>query len=946
MAKERAESIFELKGDRPEQGDPLEQGAAASPNNKRRVLSVIQIGRAPGLTDLTEGERQTAIEVAIQEVERAYAEEETVEPPPEHLDLVQSSSSSPEQPLTGDEKAAEVAGNVPDQQFDSRNGLPENQPGPVDSHQIMVEGEEYRVERMRVEPRVVTDEVESGAEQKFTDWTLLSEARRALDLSRRALVDRAKPHLVQHPDWMRRGGKHGGSAGATANVIWYAPELMNLLAERQAAIPARPEGWLFIREIREIVNDAGVGKLGAQLCRRLLDEYLVQRGEAEQVFRLGGERGNHEAVCFPPEAVRYVRDRLAELAKSESAGLASGAEYANWMAVSSIFGQIGADTRRLHQLSCLLAELTAEHPDWHIQKRHVRGQGAIGDYYDPQIVEALKQRLIEQGELIPEGWYTAYSAAQQLQAEGQYGNVWPGRVRAWLEKYAGMHPDAKRATNINISRQTKLSIYSQDAVDYVRLILKPRPELTKEPAQIKQTESKLTPPLDPEWRTLSYLKRTTGIVHLTLRKYIEEYCELNGIDLESQRRKAVDPRSGIVGTYYSLAAWRYAVEQVQLIREGKRARRKQRSQSDTLEEPLPAPREPKVKVGRVPRLRAGRPGRVQVERGPTMEELEKEEILATTEGIERGMREEPSQEEFENFRNLALDDGIRLYLKKVGSFPLLTPAAEIYFARLYRDGDFETAQKAKQKLIESNLRLVISIAKKYLNRGLSLMDLIQEGNIGLIRGVEKFDLDRGFKLSTYATWWIRQAISRAIADQAELIRKPVHMIETITKLGRASREIQQREGREAEHGEIAEEMEITEEKVREILRHAQKPISLEKPIGNDQDSLFRDFQENKNITSPEVDTMYQLTQQKIEKILQTLLPREQRVIRLRYGLDDGHSRTLEEVGKEFNVTRERIRQIEQKALKKLKHPSRRKLLVGLMKFCEDYSDRGQPSGYL
>jgi RNA polymerase primary sigma factor len=292
-----------------------------------------------------------------------------------------------------------------------------------------------------------------------------------------------------------------------------------------------------------------------------------------------------------------------------------------------------------------------------------------------------------------------------------------------------------------------------------------------------------------------------------------------------------------------------------------------------------------------------------------------------------------TKEEIEDADNLRLDDSVKMYLKTIGQIPLLTPEEEIYYAKRYRDGDLTS----KQKLIEANLRLVVSIAKKYLNRGMSFLDLIQEGNIGLIRAVEKFDLDRGFKLSTYATWWIRQAISRALADQAELIRKPVHMVETITKLGRASKEIQQREGREPSNKEIAQEMGINEEKVREILKVAQKPISLEKPIGNDKDSQFQDFQENKNTVSPEIETMYQLMRSKIDKILQTLSAREQRVIRLRYGLDDGHSRTLEEVGREFNVTRERIRQIEMKALKKLKHSSRKKQFVGLIEFCDMYT---------
>jgi RNA polymerase primary sigma factor len=298
-----------------------------------------------------------------------------------------------------------------------------------------------------------------------------------------------------------------------------------------------------------------------------------------------------------------------------------------------------------------------------------------------------------------------------------------------------------------------------------------------------------------------------------------------------------------------------------------------------------------------------------------------------------------TKEEIEDADNLRLDDSVKMYLKTIGQIPLLTPEEEIYYARRYRDGDLTS----KQKLIEANLRLVVSIAKKYLNRGMSFLDLIQEGNIGLIRAVEKFDLDRGFKLSTYATWWIRQAISRALADQAELIRKPVHMVETITKLGRASKEIQQNESREANNKEIAEKMGVSEEKVREILKIAQKPISLEKPVGNDKDSLFQDFQENKNIVSPEVETMYKLTRGKIDKILKTLSHREERVIRLRYGLDDGQSRTLEEVGREFNVTRERIRQIEMKALKKLKHPSRRKQFLGLIEFCEQFATRGYNS---
>jgi len=289
-----------------------------------------------------------------------------------------------------------------------------------------------------------------------------------------------------------------------------------------------------------------------------------------------------------------------------------------------------------------------------------------------------------------------------------------------------------------------------------------------------------------------------------------------------------------------------------------------------------------------------------------------------------------SKDEVNKAENLRLDDSVKMYLRAIGQVPLLIPEEEIYFARRYREGDLS----AKERLIDSNLRLVVSIAKKFLNRGMSFLDLIQEGNLGLIRAVEKFDLDRGFKLSTYATWWIRQAISRALADQGELIRKPVHMVETITKLSKASKELQQTKGREPTSKEIAERMDVTEEKVRDILKVAQKPISLEKPIGNDKDSLFQDFQENKNIIAPEVETMYELTKAKIDKILKTLGEREEKVIRLRYGLDDGHPRTLEEVGREFNVTRERIRQIEVKALKKLKHPTRKRQFIGLLEFCD------------
>lgn len=292
--------------------------------------------------------------------------------------------------------------------------------------------------------------------------------------------------------------------------------------------------------------------------------------------------------------------------------------------------------------------------------------------------------------------------------------------------------------------------------------------------------------------------------------------------------------------------------------------------------------------------------------------------------------EQPVDQEELDAENMRLDDSVKAYLKTIGKIPLLTPDEEKFYARLYRDGDYATAQAAKQKLIEANLRLVVSIAKRYLNRGMGFLDLIQEGNIGLIRAVEKFDLERGFKMSTYATWWIRQGISRALADQAELIRKPVHMVETITRLGRAGRDVQQEEGREATRDEIADRMGLKRDKVDELMRHAQRPISLEKPIGNDKDSLFVDFQSDKTLVLPDVAAEQDLARDKIDKILKTLTPREREVIRLRYGLEDGASRTLEEVGRKYNVTRERIRQIEMKALKKLKHRSRKSQFVGLV----------------
>ena len=271
---------------------------------------------------------------------------------------------------------------------------------------------------------------------------------------------------------------------------------------------------------------------------------------------------------------------------------------------------------------------------------------------------------------------------------------------------------------------------------------------------------------------------------------------------------------------------------------------------------------------------------------------------------------------------VALDDPVKAYLKEIGRVPLLTPEEEIELAIRIADND----EKAKKRLAEANLRLVVSIAKRYVGRGMQFLDLIQEGNLGLIKAVDKFDYTKGFKFSTYATWWIRQAITRAIADQARTIRIPVHMVETINKLIRVSRQLLQELGREPTPEEIAEEMSMPVERVREILKISQEPVSLETPIGEEEDSHLGDFIQDDNVPVPADAAAFSLLKEQLNEVLGTLTEREQKVLRLRFGLDDGRARTLEEVGKEFNVTRERIRQIEAKALRKLRHPSRSRKL--------------------
>ena len=287
--------------------------------------------------------------------------------------------------------------------------------------------------------------------------------------------------------------------------------------------------------------------------------------------------------------------------------------------------------------------------------------------------------------------------------------------------------------------------------------------------------------------------------------------------------------------------------------------------------------------------------------------------------------EDHDEEDLEDLsvpEGINVDDHVRMYLKEIGKVPLLSADEEIEFARLMSEGD----EQAKKRLTEANLRLVVSIAKRYVGRGMLFLDLIQEGNLGLIKAVEKFDYTKGYKFSTYATWWIRQAITRAIADQARTIRIPVHMVETINKLIRVSRQLLQELGREPSPEEIAKEMGMSLEKVREVMKIAQEPVSLETPIGEEEDSHLGDFIPDDDAPAPSEAASFMLLKEQLMDVLNTLTPREEKVLRLRFGLEDGRARTLEEVGGVFDVTRERIRQIEAKALRKLRHPSRSKKL--------------------
>ena len=303
------------------------------------------------------------------------------------------------------------------------------------------------------------------------------------------------------------------------------------------------------------------------------------------------------------------------------------------------------------------------------------------------------------------------------------------------------------------------------------------------------------------------------------------------------------------------------------------------------------------------------------------DDLENEEIRE----IEQDARNFDATENMDKYfsqEGLAIDDPVRMYLKEIGKIPLLTPEREAYLAERISQGD----KQAKDELIEANLRLVVSIAKRHVGKGMYFLDLIQEGNLGLIKAVEKFDHSKGYKFSTYATWWIRQAITRAIADQARPIRIPVHMVETIHKVSRTTRQLLQELGREPTTDEVAEALGMTADKVREIMKIAQDPVSLETPIGEEEDSHLGDFVEDNDSPAPSDSASYSLLREQLCAILHTLTPREEQVIKLRFGLEDGRPRTLEEVGRKFEITRERIRQIEAKALRKLRHPSRSKAL--------------------
>lgn len=310
-----------------------------------------------------------------------------------------------------------------------------------------------------------------------------------------------------------------------------------------------------------------------------------------------------------------------------------------------------------------------------------------------------------------------------------------------------------------------------------------------------------------------------------------------------------------------------------------------------------------------------------------------EQLLST--GIEVSERKvkKPKQEkegvpkELADIKGIGVDDTVRMYLREIGKFPLLTSEEEIVLAKRIKDGDM----RAKHKLVNSNLRLVVSIAKKYTGRGMLFLDLVQEGNLGLIRAVEKFDYRKGYKFSTYATWWIRQAITRAIADQARTIRIPVHMVETINRLRKTSRILLQKLGRKPTEKEIAKKARMSVEKVREIIKVSQVPLSLEMPIGDEESSRLGDFVEDVSAQAPDKVVMHGLLRDDLEQVMSTLTEREKMVLKLRFGIEDGHPRTLEEVGRVFNVTRERIRQIEAKALRKLKHPTRAKKLREYLK---------------
>ncbi|MFA5270564.1 MAG: sigma-70 family RNA polymerase sigma factor [Patescibacteria group bacterium] len=704
------------------------------------------------------------------------------------------------------------------------------------------------------------------------------------------------------------------------------------------------EGWLSLGELCQKAgqkNRAIHGKI---------QEFLKTHVQAENVRSLRSRYNGQDHDYYSPELVDWVVEQCTEdlqEAKERQREKENKPKLKDWKEGWLYFGELCQKTGHSRKMvGEKIREFFEQHPmSEPLHTSRLRKPGSLRSlyYYSPELVDwvvqecqnapkqvkvAKEKRPVEK-RLKPEGWEEGWLTIGELRVKTGRG---AGVIYREIQEFLKTHVQSEHVQSLRSRYNSKSGdYYSPELVDWAVERCKEAPKRIKTTQRRRPIEKGLKPDgWEEGWLTFSELhvkaKRSSNVV----RGKIQEFIDQNG--QTGRVRTLRNPYSKQDCDYYSPELVDWVAQECQN-----------------------APKRVKKSSGgsKPVRQRVAREAKTgkEIERAHSAEDRAWEECEKVARG---GLEEEDTdQEEINEWQKIALDDSVKLYLKTIGNIPLLTPKEEIYYATVYRDGRsapidtplWKKAEAAKQKLIEANLRLVVSIAKKYLNRGMGFLDLIQEGNIGLIRAIEKYDLDhrvynkktgkmigedQPFKISTYATWWIRQAVSRALADQADLIRKPVHMVETITKLGRASRDIQVEEGRPATNQEIAESMGITEDDVLKILKAAQKPISLEKPIGNDKDSLFGDFQEDKTVDLPETEVMQRLARRRIDKILSTLSVREQRVIRLRYGLDDGVSRTLEEIGREFNVTRERIRQIEVKALRKLKHPSRRRKFVGLL----------------